>query len=379
MKKLNKSNHGLPRLVRQINLQAVVRQMRKMEVFSKIDLAQDSGISNTTMSKLFSQLEDDRLIEKSPIEDKSFGRPKILYQLSSTLQIAGIFVDVDETVICISDLQGDIKQENVVSFPTPDNPEQLFVLISEEYFKLCGRINAACRLVGVCIPGLIESDSGKSVLSPNIRWMEHTAPAREISSRINIPAVIMHEERALCRAQFPAADESSNYITIDFSSGVGMSVVSNGQHLSGVSGFAGEIGHVIMQPDGKPCGCGNRGCLETIASDRVFQQETGLPMDQALEQLRQRHEPVIETARNVLNAQATGIAAAINIFNPEKVFVYSRLDEACPDYMEKLRDAVREKTIPFSFNRCSIETTKEGKLKGTLLLTIDRLIEQAIS
>lgn len=368
---------GIPQLARRINLKAVTRQMRRMEVFSKIGLAEKSGISNTTMSKLFNQLENNQLIERSLMEDKSFGRPKILYQLSSTLQVAAVFVDVDETTICISDLLGKIKAENTARFPTPDNAETFFTVVSEEYFKLCGRINASCRIIGICIPGLIESETGNSVFCPNLHWLENHAPADEIEKQTNTPTLIMQEEQALCRAQFPAADESTNYIAIDFSSGVGMSAVSNGEHLAGNSGFAGEIGHIIVDPNGKTCGCGNRGCLETIASDRVFLSETGLPIDDALERLREQHPPVLEAARKVLHAQAIGIATAINILNPQKVFVYSRLNEACPDYLQKLREAVKERTISFSFENCSIEATSEGKLKGALLLTIDRLLETA--
>ena len=113
-----KNNSGQPRIVRQINLQTVTRQMRRMELFSKIDLARELGISTTTMTKLFAQLEETGLIERSPVEDTSFGRPKILYQLAPSLQVASVAIDLQDTTICFSDLQGNIKSENMVTFPT---------------------------------------------------------------------------------------------------------------------------------------------------------------------------------------------------------------------------------------------------------------------
>lgn len=369
---------GLPRLVRQVNLRSVTRQMRRMELFSKIDLARQSGISTTTMTKLFVQLQEEGLIEQSPVEDRSFGRPKILFQLSPSLQVAAIVIDVDKTTLCFSNLQGDITSEHHTSFPTESDSAKLFSRIKKQFAVLQKKLAAPCRLIGVCIPGLIEAKSGKSMLNPNMHWLEGFCPAAKISKQLKIPTIIMHEEKALCRAQLRATDEATDYVSMDFSVGVGMSVVTNGEDLSGATGFAGEIGHIIMQPDGKLCGCGNRGCLETIASDRIFQTETGLPMEEALQQLAEGQTNAADAAERVLRAQATGIAAVINIFNPQKIFVYSRLSEAFPNYLQKLRSEVDKRAINLSFSGCTITTTRDGKLKGALLQTIDHLIERAI-
>ncbi len=369
-----KNSSGQPKIVRQINLQTVTRQMRRMELFSKIDLARELGISTTTMTKLFAQLEEKGLIEKSPVEDTSFGRPKILYQLSPALQVASIVIDLRETFICFSDLQGNLKSENMVSFPTGNNLDDLFANIEQAFNGLKQKLQAPCNIIGVCIPGLIEADTGQSMLNPNLHWLEGVRPAARISRMLGIPATVMHEERALSRAQLRTPDATSNYITMDFSAGVGMSVVVNGEHLNGGSGYAGEIGHVIMQPGGKQCGCGNRGCLETIASDRAFFTELELPPEEALELLRKRDSRAVKIAGHVLEWQANGVAAAINIFNPDRVFVYSHLATAYPYYIEDMRREVEKRTVALSYENCRIRTTHEGKMTGALLLTIDRLI-----
>lgn len=374
-----KNSSGQPRIVRQINLQTVTRQMRRMELFSKIDLARELGISTTTMTKLFAQLENTGLIERSPVEDTTFGRPKILYQLAPSLQVATVVIDLQDTIICFSDLQGNVKPDNQVRFPTGNSVDDLFATIEREFKVLQQRLKASCQIIGVCIPGLIEKDTGQSMLNPNLHWLEGIRPSAHISRMVGLPAFVMHEERALSRAQLRTPDASSNYITMDFSAGVGMSVVVNGEHLSGGSGYAGEIGHITMQPGGKQCGCGNRGCLETIASDRAFFSELELPPQEALEQLMKRDTRAVKIAGHVLEWQATGIAAAINIFNPDRVFVYSRLADTYPYYIEDLRREVEKRTIGLLFENCRIRTTHEGKLTGSLLLTIDRLIENTTS
>ncbi len=371
-----KYTFGQPRIVRQINLQTVTRQMRKMELFSKIGLARELGISTTTMTKLFAQLEKEGLISRSAVEDTSFGRPKILYQLAPELQVATIVIDLQETTLCFSDLQGSAKPEHMVKLPTGTDVDDLFARIKREFTTLKTRLNAQCSLIGVCIPGLIESQTGQSMLNPNLHWLEGVRPAEQISEALGIDTFVMHEERALSRAQLRTPDATSNYISMDFSAGVGMSVVVNGRPLLGSSGYAGEIGHIIMQPGGKQCGCGNRGCLETVASDRVFFSELDLPPAAALELLANRNPRAVKIAENVLEWQAKGIAAAINIFNPDRVFIYSRLAQVYPYYIEDLRKEVERWTIGLLFDNCRIRATREGKLTGALLLTIDRLIEK---
>ncbi len=366
-KKEKASQIARPSHVRQVNLQAVIRQMRQLSVFSKIDLARELGISSTTMTKLFKRLETDQVIEQSSEVDKSFGRPKILYRLSPAPQIAAVVIDIDTTTICISSLQGDIRPEYQIAFPTGNDPKILFPTI-EKYFskvwKICG--GKQCRMIGVCIQGLIENESGQSMLNPNLHWLEGTRPAKEISQRLAIPSVILHEAKAISRAQLTVADNTADMLTIDFSVGVGMSVISNGRYLTGRSGFAGEIGHIIMNPGGALCGCGNRGCLETVAADRVFFQ--------TLEKSGRR-----KAVTDILNWQSIGIAAAINLFNPQTVYIYSRMFDEIPDYLQRLRKQVEQKAMAPSSAVCRLLPTSSGKLNGTLLAAIDRALTETIA
>jgi N-acetylglucosamine repressor len=352
-----------PAHVRQVNLQAAIRQMRQMSLFSKIDLTRELGISTTTMSKLFAQLETGGIIERSPEIDKSFGRPKILYRLSPAPQIAAVVIDIHTTTICLSGLRGDIQPEYQISFPTGSNPAKLFPTIGKTFSKVwknCG--GTQCRMIGVCIQGLIESESGTSMLNPNLHWLEGTRPAEEISRLTGIPALVLHEAKAIARAQPAATDHAAEILTIDFSVGVGMSVISNGRTLTGQSGFAGEIGHIIMNPGGALCGCGNKGCLETVAADRVFFQ--------TLEKSGRR-----KAIRDILHWQSTGIAAAVNLFNPQTVYIHSRMFDEIPDYLRQLREQVDQKAMTPSASGCTLQQTGDGKLKGTLLSAIDKALE----
>jgi N-acetylglucosamine repressor len=366
-KKAETKQAARPTHIRQVNLHAVIRQMRQKSVFSKIDLARALGISSTTMTKLFAKLEADRIIERSPEVDKSFGRPKILYRLSPAPQIGGVVIDIDTTTICISNLKGDIRPEHQIVFPTGNDPETLFPTIGKHFSKVWKTHGGPpCRMIGVCIQGLIETESGESMLNPNLHWLERTRPAWEIGRLLGIPTVLLHEAKAISRAQLTVAETTANLLTIDFSVGVGMSVISNGRYLTGQSGFAGEIGHIIMNPGGALCGCGNRGCLETVAADRAFFQ--------TLEK-----EGRSKAIRDILQWQSTGVAAAINLFNPQIVYIHSRLFDQIPDYLPQLRKQVDQKAMAPSASVCTLLPTNAGKLKGTLLTAIDQALTENIA
>lgn len=352
-----------PAHIRQVNLQAVLRQMRQMPVFSKIDLARTLNISSTTLSKLFAQLESGGLIERSPEIDKSFGRPKILYRLSTAPQVAAVIIDIRSTTLCISDLAGTVQPGHQISFPTGSDSKTLFPAIGKKFSALWKKASGGrCRMIGVCIQGLIDAETGQSMLNPNLHWLEGTRPAEEISRRLGIPAVILHEAKAISRAQMAVADSAAETLTIDFSVGVGMSVISNGRYLTGQSGFAGEIGHLIMNPGGARCGCGNFGCLETVAADRVFFR--------ALEKGNRR-----TAIRDILKWQSIGVATAINLFNPETVYLHSALFDEIPDYLECIRKETARHALRPSAQNCRIQSTRAGKLEGTLLAAIDQALK----
>lgn len=356
-----------PSHVRQANLNSALQLMRQTPVFSKADLARVSGISATTMAKLFAQLETAGLIEPAGINKESFGRPRNLYRLSSgTTCILSAVIDIDEISIAAFSLDGTLNPGSRQTLPTGST-------LAGFFNRLAGAMRAAleadgrtCLQASVCLPGLIDRNSGKSVSCPNIHWLENCAPEKELTRRLKLPVHVLHEEKALTLAQQPAGhDKPQNFIVLDFSSGVGAGIVCDGHLLSGHSGFAGEIGHITVVPDGTLCGCGNHGCLETVASDRVF-----------FETLKKSGRKA--AVRNTLRYQALGAAAAINLFNPQTLYIHTALLTEIPGYLDQIRQLIQKHALRPSCGVCSIKTAGAGKLQGTAFHAIGALLNHII-
>ena len=123
-----------------------------------------------------------------------------------------------------------------------------------------------------------------------------------------------------------------DFAVLDVSTGIGLGVMLGGRLLTGHSGLAGEIGHITVVPqNGRPCGCGNTGCLETVASDSALAYHAGrklgraVSVDEVLDLVRAGAVDLSAELNEVADYLGIAVAAVVNLFNPAVVFVYSPL------------------------------------------------------
>ncbi|MEX2607333.1 MAG: ROK family transcriptional regulator, partial [Kiritimatiellia bacterium] len=265
-------DRGSPSLMRRINIRQLLDAMRTLGPCTRVDLTNHSGLSAPTVSKLMNELLRRKLVEPLPDQKKpSTGRPSTIYQLArEKVQFLGLVIDIEQSRVVSAGLDGDIEPERKLVFKTPRTYAGL-ISTASRYLKRIAALKegAAVLGVGISIPGLIDQSEGRQVFSPNLHFMDGRHPARDIEKATGFKTQVVQEEQGLCLAEqlFGQARDLEDFAMIDISAGVGMGVVSAGRFVSGSSGFAGELGHITLKPGGLLCGCGNRGCLETVASD----------------------------------------------------------------------------------------------------------------
>jgi N-acetylglucosamine repressor len=151
--------------------------------------------------------------------------------------------------------------------------------------------------------------------------------------------------------------------------------------LLGHSGLAGELGHITAVLDGLPCGCGNRGCLETVATDSALaaalsrRLERPVDVAEALRRVQERDPTVAADLERVSEFQAIALAAVINVFNPEVVFVYTRLLDADDATFERVKERTRERSLTPSFADCRIERARGNKSLGAVAAILTHLTD----
>src|SRR5262249_25499959 len=152
--------------------------------------------------------------------------------------------------------------------PTPASYAELLDALVRQAGELIDHPGTTTLGVGISMPGLIDYRQQRGVLSPNVPITNGHSPAFDLGRRLGVACVMLQEAHALCLAEryYGNARGLDDFAMLDVNVGVGLGVMSGGRLLTGHRGMAGEIGHITVSED-RLCGCGNRGCLETMASD----------------------------------------------------------------------------------------------------------------
>lgn len=183
--------------------------------------------------------------------------------------VAAIDIGGTNTVFGLVDKSGKILLKETVPTEHFPIPEDLVAVVCEHIKKAFIAFSNDYELKGVGI-GAPNGNyfNGTIEFAPNLKWEGVVPLAKLFSDRLNVKAVLTNDANAAAIGEmtFGGAKGMKDFIFITLGTGLGSGIVSNGEMILGHDSFAGEIGHVIMFPDGRQCGCGRKGCLETYCS-----------------------------------------------------------------------------------------------------------------
>ncbi|MBU0765788.1 MAG: ROK family protein [Bacteroidetes bacterium] len=183
--------------------------------------------------------------------------------------VTGIDIGGTNSVFGVVDKTGNILAEGTVPTAQFENAddflEEMSVKIKGELVKLKGK----CRLKGIGV-GAPNGNYYKGTIefAPNLPWKGVLSPAQNFRKFFDLPVALTNDANAAAIGEmlYGGAKGMKDFIVITLGTGLGSGIVVNGEVVYGHDGFAGEIGHTIVEPDGRTCGCGRKGCLETYAS-----------------------------------------------------------------------------------------------------------------
>ncbi len=230
--------------------------------------------------------------------------------------------------------------------------------------------------VGIGCPGPLDSASGRVIETPNLDWID--VPIRDlISEAVGLPAVLENDANCAAYGEWwqGAGRGVRTLVGITLGTGVGGGIVIDGVLHRGESGVAAEVGHMTIQPDGRRCGCGNRGCLEAYASGRAIAARAVEALEggtaSSLSALVEGSLDRI-TAETVFHAAGlgdpfacaliddtarrlgTGLANLVNVLNPGAIVISGGVTAAGERLLGPLREAVRARAFRTAVDACRI-------------------------
>ena len=182
--------------------------------------------------------------------------------------VAGVDIGGTNTVFGLVDRDGNILAENRICTSSYPEIDDFVSILSNSIIRLKSDIRDI-KLIGIGV-GAPNANYHKGTieLAPNLAWKGIVPFSALLKEKINLPVAITNDANAAAMGEmiFGAAKKVKDFIILTLGTGLGSGIVINGELVYGHTGFAGELGHTIVVPGGRDCGCGRQGCLETYAS-----------------------------------------------------------------------------------------------------------------
>ena len=223
-------------------------------------------------------------------------------------------------------------------------------LIEEVLSALPASQRPAVRGIGLAVPGLVDTARGIALYSANVGW--RNTPVRDhVRAALGLPVVLHHDVTAAGEAEsrFGAGRGVSNLLVVIIGTGIAAVIISENAVVHGGAGQAGELGHVVVQPDGPLCGCGQRGCLEALASAsgiaRSYTAATGHAVTGAADVRARlgRDTAADRVWQDAVNALADGVLTACTLLAPDLVVFGGGLAEAGRDLLAPVHQRLTER------------------------------------
>ncbi|MET9852414.1 ROK family protein [Streptomyces sp. NPDC006450] len=214
------------------------------------------------------------------------------------------------------------------------------------------RFATTASAAGVAVPGIVDAENGIAVYAANLGWRD--VPMRELLGRRlgGIPVALGHDVRTggLAEGRIGAGRGADRFLFVPLGTGIAGAIGIAGRIEAGAHGYAGEIGHIVVRPGGPACGCGQRGCLETLASasavSRAWAAASGDPDADAADcakAVESGDERALAVWLAAIGALADGLVTAITLLDPRTLIIGGGLAEAGETLFTPLRAAVEER------------------------------------
>ena len=244
---------------------------------SRAEIAKKTKMSPTSASRIVAALIDNDLIREIRLTHEEVGR-KATYFVSNENAAISIGVEIDQHHVRIGFMNfiGEMFELQDFEYQV-NNPKETVDFIANKTLKMMdiGEIPLE-KFIGVCVglPGLIENQEGIVKLSALFNWKE-TPLAKWLEEKVDLPVCIDNELKLKAFAEYNSDvnDQANNMAMVGFGSGVGSSLVSGGEIHRVEGNFSGEVGHMVVDPYGVYCPCGNFGCLQTYIAERFLLEE----------------------------------------------------------------------------------------------------------
>lgn len=373
--------------LREANLLLITEEVfASSEPLSRADISIRTGMTRSTVSRLVEDLLAAGIIrEGSPIIGPTRGRPAVpLTPARKTLAGLGVEVNVDFMAARAQDLAGTVLAEEIVEADyAASDPTEVLAAAADLALRVAQQaVDAGAQMVGtvLALPGLVASDQRSLLLAPNLGWQDIDAVellgSAGNESLLGRFVTVANEAKlaALAVAQTLTEKEGQEqtFLYVSAEAGIGSAVLIEGLVEDGPHGWAGELGHMSVEPSGLECGCGSSGCLEVYAGKHALLEAAGLHSTATAQELMELAEGTgaeADEARAAIDragwALGVALAGAMNVLDVHDIVLGGEFGPLTDLLRPRIEEQLNRRVLASQWAEFRVRESNAGSAPAT--------------
>lgn len=387
----------------QMNRSMVFDLIRRKGPISRAEIARTIGLSIPTVMKITEEFSHKQFVQDVGKGESSGGkRPELLELIPDSKYIIGVGVGRSKTNVLMMNLAGEVFIREIMETGGTVVPEvwiSRLIRVIENVIRESGLPEKRILGMGIGMPGILDEDSGKVLFSPDFKW-ENVDMLTPIRERFKMDITIENANRALAMGEyyFGAGVDSRNFLVVNLGHGIGSAIMWEGEFYRGSSGSSGEIGHIILEKNGPKCNCGNKGCLEAIASGNAIARDAKIAVLEGnaskimelvngdinrieaktvFEAAHLGDQMAIQITERAMQYIGIGLANYINLLDPDLIILFGGLTNAGDIFLKKIKEVLRERQMKFAGRQVKLVISQMGE-NGTAVGSASLVLKKFI-
>jgi predicted NBD/HSP70 family sugar kinase len=352
----SESDAAAPINLRRLGRVRVLQALAENSPLSRADLVRHTGLARASVGGVIFDLIAEGIVEETadagsgPAAPLTGRPPHMLSLVPTTAHALGVDIGHDHVRAVLTNLAGSPCWDHSVRLAVDHDPERALDAAAELVEAAMADTGTPREKIlglgaGIACPVSTSGDLSADGIMPG--WAS-IRPADELTARTGFPTRVVNDANAgvLAERRYGAAREVSDVLYLRLSSGIGAGVIAGGRVLLGAGGVAGELGHVTVEPNGDLCRCGNRGCLETVATPSavatLLTRSWGHPVseDELAALVMAGDRGTLRAIQDAGDAVGRGLAPAVLLLNPELIVIGGDLAAVGDPLFEPIRRAL---------------------------------------
>lgn len=339
----------------------------KNGAINRAEIARQLNLSIPTIMKIVDGFVGDGLVRVVGKAESTGGKRPDLYEIiKDAYYCLGVDIGRSKVNIVLVNLTGEIVKKDITSIQALHNPDEVIQKVIQGIEKVLEDSHITIEKImgiGIGVPGILDTPKGMVLYSPDFGW-ENVNIARPIKDRFDTWVTIENSNRtaALGEKWLGAGKAAKNLFCINVGHGIGSAILMEDEIYTGSSGTSGEFGHMVLEKDGPRCDCGNRGCLESLASGNAIAKARGVAEAKIVfDGMRTGDQESKEVIGKAIEYLGIGIASAINVLDPDMVILTGGVTKSQDLFWDDLLQTIKKHQMKYAGRNVKIKIGRLGE------------------